>query len=93
MSIVSQFPRISFRILRNSWDFETGDQNIQDNFEKHPEMMKEHLRTHFCVFLDLFDFVPQFFHDFRRFLAFIADGHGGSPDFALGRISLQADVR
>ena len=49
--------------------------------------------TLFCIFLDLFDFVPYFFQDFRRFLAFIADGHGVSPDFALGRISLQADVR
>ena len=46
-----------------------------------------------CIFLDLFDFVPQSFHDFRRFLAFIADGHGSSPDFALGRISLLTDVR
>ena len=49
--------------------------------------------TLFCVFLDLFDFVPQFLHEFRRFLGFIADGHGGSPDFTLGRISLLADVR
>ena len=52
--------------------------------------------TLFCIILDLFDFVEVrsiIFHDFRRFLAFIADGHGGSPDFALGRISLQADVR
>ena len=51
------------------------------------------LDTLSCIFLDLFDFVPHFLHDFRRFLAFIADGHGGSPDFALGRISLLADVR
>ena len=55
--------------------------------------MPKNAATLFCIFLDLFYFVPHFLHDFRRFLAFIADGHGCSPDFALGRISLLADVR
>ena len=50
--------------------------------------------TLFCIFLDLFVFVPQYLHhEFRRLLAFIADGHSGSSDFAVGRISLLVDVR
>ena len=49
--------------------------------------------TLFCIFLDLFYFVPHFLHDFRRFLGFIADEHGSSTDLALGRISLLTDVR
>ena len=35
-----------------------------------------------CIFLDLFCFVPHFLHDLRRFLAFIADGHGRYSDLA-----------